>query len=1048
MKRLILGLLVVFAAALSAQTSPVRVWQGTLTLPTYMEGLPDPNPPFDQYATSRFNYPYTLRNDLTGERKAVAWRALYLENEYLRCVVLPDLGGHLYTCTDKISGQPMFYANPSIKKAMIGYRGAWAAFGMEFNFPVSHNWMSMSPVDFATQRNPDGSASILVGNIDRAYGMQWTVRLTLQPGETLLRQEVTLANNSDARHRFYWWNNAAVRVWNDSRAEYPMRYTASHGFREISPWPVVNGKDLSVIANETDGPVSLFAYGTREPFTAIWNPHTSTGTAHFASVEEVPGKKFWSWGAGADGLGWRKALSDDNSAYVEVQSGLFRDQETYAFLEPAQTVHFTEYWMPVRGTGGITRANLAAVLHLERHAAVLHAALNVNHAMPGARIRMTSGDKVLQDAVANLRPEQTWTEDLPVAGTPGPVSFQLLDRQGAVQLEQTEGYYDWDDASKVHTGEQPAWAAPEKPKRTPDDWLREGERQELLGNIPLALQTYEQARDANPGSLALKLAEGRLLVSLSRFREARPLLEQCASAEAADAEVGYLLGQAREGLGDVRGALDAYGTAYRQSTFRAAAGLRLGEIFARTGDSHAVAMLRAALEASPQDQRIAEELSIVEPVTGPAVEPLLQRFPLSAVLMEQTQKPDLLREAADPYLLLRVAGTYMRLGQWSHALAILTRQYPAVEPEQQEPGTLAPAEHPLVLYAAALCAARAGKPHSTYLDRAAKASITGTFPWSEVDLSALRFALQQRPDDPQAHALLGDLLFARGEEAEGTREWKAALALDQKLPVVGAQLGKAQLLRMQDAAAATATLLDAEASDPRNPEIYVALDQAMSLQHASANERARALDAYPDKQSLSSDLLFQLALTLAEDDRFDDALALFHHRFVASEEGEVSAAQVQFEIGLMRAERAARSGHCSEAPAPGAESNLDGAHAMDLWRLGRIAKQCGRSDTATSYFKQAAALTDHDNLAWADRAARELPGYDAAAWRAQLLAALAAIRSTASRNAWAELDIAALEQELGERGFRDEAIRAVFLLPDKYMSHHLARELEVGGSTR
>ena len=127
----------------------VRVWQGTLTLPTYEEGLPDPNPPFDQFTTNRFNYPYTLRNNLTSNRVDQAWRAIYLENEYLKCSVLPDIGGHLYTCIDKISGKPMFYANPSIKKAAIAYRGAWAAFGVEFNFPVSHNWMTMSPVNFA-----------------------------------------------------------------------------------------------------------------------------------------------------------------------------------------------------------------------------------------------------------------------------------------------------------------------------------------------------------------------------------------------------------------------------------------------------------------------------------------------------------------------------------------------------------------------------------------------------------------------------------------------------------------------------------------------------------------------------------------------------------------------------------------------------------------------------------------------------------------------------------------------------------------------------------
>ncbi len=142
------------ALSLSAAPAEVKVWQGVLPLPTYEEGPPNPNPPFDQFTTSRFNYPYTLRDSITDRRVNTDWRAIYLENEYLKCSVLPDLGGHLYTCIDKISGQPMFYANPSIKKAQIGYRGAWAAFGIEFNFPVSHNWVSMSPVDFSFTQEP------------------------------------------------------------------------------------------------------------------------------------------------------------------------------------------------------------------------------------------------------------------------------------------------------------------------------------------------------------------------------------------------------------------------------------------------------------------------------------------------------------------------------------------------------------------------------------------------------------------------------------------------------------------------------------------------------------------------------------------------------------------------------------------------------------------------------------------------------------------------------------------------------------------------------
>src|SRR6202140_318062 len=175
-------------------TAQVHVWEGTLKLPVYEEGAPDPTPPFDQFAVNRFNYPYTLRMEITNNRVEHDLRAIYLENEYLKCSVLPDIGGHVYTCVDKINGLPMFYANPSLKKAKIGYRGAWAAFGVEFNFPVSHNWVSMSPVDFAYGAHTDGSASITVSNIDRVYGIQWTVELALRPGSAVLEQHVAVNN--------------------------------------------------------------------------------------------------------------------------------------------------------------------------------------------------------------------------------------------------------------------------------------------------------------------------------------------------------------------------------------------------------------------------------------------------------------------------------------------------------------------------------------------------------------------------------------------------------------------------------------------------------------------------------------------------------------------------------------------------------------------------------------------------------------------------------------------------------------------------------------
>ena len=167
----------------AAAGSGASGWQGILTLRTRFEGPPDVNPPFDILVSERFFYPYTLRVNFTDQQVDREWRALYLENEYVKCAILPDLGGHLHSCLDKLSGREMFYANLSVKKRWIGPRGAWVAMGIELNFPVAHNWVSVSPVDFAVTQEAGGSASAWVGLVDRVYGMQWLVEFLLAAGQ-------------------------------------------------------------------------------------------------------------------------------------------------------------------------------------------------------------------------------------------------------------------------------------------------------------------------------------------------------------------------------------------------------------------------------------------------------------------------------------------------------------------------------------------------------------------------------------------------------------------------------------------------------------------------------------------------------------------------------------------------------------------------------------------------------------------------------------------------------------------------------------------------
>jgi len=81
---------------------------------------PDPVPLFDQLGLlgngNYLIYPYTSRDNLTNQRYDATWRTLHVENEYLHCRVLPDLGGKLYGCLDKLSGAELFYTNTSVKK--------------------------------------------------------------------------------------------------------------------------------------------------------------------------------------------------------------------------------------------------------------------------------------------------------------------------------------------------------------------------------------------------------------------------------------------------------------------------------------------------------------------------------------------------------------------------------------------------------------------------------------------------------------------------------------------------------------------------------------------------------------------------------------------------------------------------------------------------------------------------------------------------------------------------------------------------------------------
>jgi Flp pilus assembly protein TadD len=1042
----------------------VRVWQGTLQLPVYEEGAPDPNPPFDEYATNRFSYPYTLRTELTGERAPHDLRAIFLENEYLKCSVLPDIGGHVYTCLDKISGKPMFYANPSIKKAKIGYRGAWAAFGVEFNFPISHNWVSMSPVDFAYKANPDGSASITVGNTDRVYGMQWAVELTLCPGSTVLEQRVTLSNRSDVRHRFYWWNNAAVQAWDDSRIEYPMRFAAAHGFAEVQTWPVnTEGKDLSIIRNQTDGPVSWFVHGSRENFMGVWHPQTNTGTVHFADYAQVPAKKIWSWGVDADGLDWRNALSDNNSAYVEIQAGLFRNQETYAFLEPRQTLAFTEYWMPAREIGGVSRGNLTGVVHLERKDGKLLAALNVNRKIGDATLRLVEGKDSVLNERANLAPEKTWKKEISIADANRKYTFELRDGSDAILLRQTEGEYDWQPVSEIKVGPQTSYAIPQEKDRNADDWLQFGINAELNGELLIAANSYQKALEKFPASLELRKASGRLLAGLQRYQEAADQLSAAHARNTTDTEISYYLGISYEGLGREREAIAAYEEAMQLPTHKAAAALRLGELRARQKLlPEAEKALSISSLSEPGDLRAAEELGAVlrarDDIDGAdkLASIWLARFPLSDFFHEEIGKPDLAHLAADAYRVLNVASEYARLGLYRQAVAVLARNYPAVNADQGEPGSVLPQRHPLLVYFRGYCREKLGESGAVDYLEASRLSTKYVFPDTSGEFSALKAALHANKNDATAHMLLGDWYFARGQSDSALDEWNRARAQKSSLPALDANVGMALLHVKYKFDGALEVFDEGIKTDPLNVTNYSGAVTAATLLGKSSAERVKLLERYPRLDSMPTALVFELALNRTEAGNYDGAAALFKNRFFGREEGGTNVRQVWIEVKLSEAVGLQRAGRCNEAmevanhlesPVEGLDFTENGLQeiaqsARTNYLLGEIASSCGQKPEAARTYEAASRVTELAQMTWAWAAAKKRSDYAAEAWRQKLTAALSQAESrvhTSSFKGWWTYSVGVLQIALGREEQGKASLRDAMLLPDSLMSHHFAR---------
>ena len=123
--------------------------------------------------------------------------AIILENEYLKIMILPELGGRIQRAYDKVGGRDFIYYNSVVKPALVGLAGPWISGGIEFNWPQHHRPSTFLPVDSRIEEHPDGSVTVWVGERERMFHQKGMAGMTLYPGKAYLEIRGVLYNPTE-----------------------------------------------------------------------------------------------------------------------------------------------------------------------------------------------------------------------------------------------------------------------------------------------------------------------------------------------------------------------------------------------------------------------------------------------------------------------------------------------------------------------------------------------------------------------------------------------------------------------------------------------------------------------------------------------------------------------------------------------------------------------------------------------------------------------------------------------------------------------------------
>ena len=980
----------------------VKAWYEKVIIPTYGIGKPEKNPIFLEkrvyQGSSGAVYPHPVIEKILDEKVDQEWNAVYLENQYLKIMILPELGGRVQMAYDKTKQRHFIYYNQVIKPALVGLTGPWISGGLEFNWPQHHRPSTYQSTSSSIEENEDGSITVWCSEVERMFRTKGMAGFTLYPDHAYLEIKVKLYNRTAQPQTFLWWANPAVKVNDDYQSVFPPDVHAvyDHGRRDVSTFPIATGTyykvdysagvDISRYKN-VPVPTSFMAVESKYNFVGGYENDSKGGLLHVANHHVSPGKKQWTWGHGDFGQAWDRNLTDEDGPYIELMCGVYTDnQPDFSWIMPYEERDFKQYFMPYRDLGMVKNATKEAMVNLDLNGgnAVVKAYTTAQYT--GSTIRLETRDKVYLDEIVDFSPTMSYEKTISIKPGLNPEDFYL-----SIKTKTGKLLVDYKpERPEVKPVPEPAKAAKEPLEISSIEqlYLTGLHLEQYRHATYKPTDYYLEALRREPGDVRTNNAMGLLLMRRGQFAQAEPYLSQAIETLMArnpnpyDGEPLFNLGQCLRYLGRNDEAFDRFYKATWNAAMQDAAYFNLAQLSSirchwdEALDTVSRSLIRNWHNHKARNLKVAvlRKLNRREEALKLADESLaLDAFNLGVIF----EKYLLSGNDDDLNLLLKSANTihdyiefsldYALAGMYGEAQQLLLS---GIENSSET--------YPMAWYFMGWYAS--GSPFKieqsrhiqgnneaalAFFKKAAQTDADFCFPNRLEEVIALQCAMQVNAADARAPYYLGNFWYNARQYNEAISCWELSRSLDSNFPTVRRNLALAYYNKTNEPVKAFTELEAAFNLETTDARVLMELDQLYKKLNRSHPERLALLEEHPDCVEYRDDLYLERATLYNQLGDYEKALNLLMNRnFHPWEGGEGKVTGQYLYARIELAKKAFSEQKFNEAiahllatesyPHNLGEGKLTGTRENDIhYWLGCIYEARGDMQTARVYWEKA-----------------------------------------------------------------------------------------------